>query len=235
MLDIKSLPLVTDELRVLEELVPLDGRRIIELGCGDAKVSRDALLRHPDCQITALEVDAVQHAKNLARPQAGITFVAAGAEAVPCPDASFDLAMMLKSLHHVPMPSMATALSEVARVLRPGALFYVAEPVYQGDLNEVMKLFNDEGVTRAAAQAALDTALAKTGHWEAVTERHYAVPVGYRSFDEFEQRMMRPSYADHKLDDAKIARVREAFMPHCTADGAKFLRPMHVRLLRRKG
>lgn len=235
MLDIPSLPLVTDESRVLEELVPLAGRRIIELGCGDAKVSRDALLRHPDCRITALEVDAVQHAKNLAKPQQGITFVAAGAEAVPCPDAAFDLALMLKSLHHVPMPMMATALSEVARVLRPGGLFYVAEPVYQGELNEIMKLFNDEGMVRAAAQAALDTALTMTGQWEAVTERHYAVPVSYQSFDEFEQRMMRPSYADHKLDDAKIARVRAAFMPHCTADGAKFLRPMHVRLLRRKG
>ena len=215
--------------------MPLAGSRIIELGCGDAKVSREALLRHPDCQITALEVDAVQHAKNLAKPQAGITFVTAGAESVPCPDASFDVAMMLKSLHHVPMPMMATALSEVARVLRPGGLFYVAEPVYQGELNDVMKLFNDEGVTRAAAQAALDHALATTGQWDAVTERHYAVPVGYKSFEEFEQRMMRPSYADHKLDDAKIARVRAVFMPHCKADGAKFLRPMHIRVLRRRG
>ena len=29
--------------------------------------------------------------------------------------------------------------------------------------------------------------------------------------------------------------VRAAFMPHMTADGAHFVRPMHVRLLRRLG
>jgi hypothetical protein len=28
--------------------------------------------------------------------------------------------------------------------------------------------------------------------------------------------------------------VRAAFMPHMTADGAHFVRPMHVRVLRRK-
>ena len=33
-----------------------------------------------------------------------LRFVAAGAQAIPLPDASFDLALMLKSLHHVPLP-----------------------------------------------------------------------------------------------------------------------------------
>jgi hypothetical protein len=45
--------------------------------------------------------------------------------------------------------------------------------------------------------------------------------------------MMRPTFADHRIDDAKIAVVRAAFEPHMGAGGARFLRPMHVRLLRR--
>src|SRR5664279_3835476 len=88
------------------------------------------LQRYPGTRMTGLEVDARQHAKNLAEPQENLTFIAAGAEAIPLADASIDLALMLKSLHHVPLSAMAQALSEVARVLRPGGYLYVSEPIY---------------------------------------------------------------------------------------------------------
>jgi SAM-dependent methyltransferase len=224
--------LVEDELEVLAALVPLAGRHIIELGCGAAALSRKLLARFADSQVTGLEVDERQHAKNLASPQPGLHFMAAGAQAIPLPDASFDLALMLKSLHHVPVPLMAQALAEVARVLRPQGLLYVSEPVFDGPLNEVIRLFNDEQVVRAAAQAALDEALT-TGTWTQVADRRFEMPVHFDSFDTFERRMMRPTFADHAIDDAKLARVRTAFEPHLRSDGAHFQRPMHVRLLRR--
>jgi len=233
MYPVDQLPAVSDEFQVLEALVPLHDLRVIELGCGAAKLARDLVLRQPGCHVVGLEVDAVQHAKNLAAPQDGLEFVRAGAEAVPCPDASFDLALMLKSLHHVPIPSMARALGEVARILKPGGHFYVSEPIYDGALNAVVKLYNDEGVVRAAAQAALDEALAGTDYWMLCAERRFAVPVSFKSFDAFEARMMRPTYADHHLDAAKIARVRDAFEEHGRAQGGHFVRPMLVRVLRR--
>ena len=225
--------IVTDELSVLADLVSLAGQDIIELGCGAARLARQLLDRYHDAQVTGLEVDARQHAKNLAAPRERLRFVAAGAEAIPFPDASFDLALMLKSLHHVPMASMARALGEVARVLRPGGHLYSSEPVYAGALNEIVRLFNDEGTVRAAAQAALDEAL-RTGAWEQVAERRFEMPVSYRDFADFEQRMMRPTFADHRIDDAKLAEVRAEFEPHCGPDGARFTRPMLVRLLRRR-
>ena len=134
--------LVDDELDVLAALVPVAGRDIVELGCGAAKLARALLDRHPDTRVTGLEVDERQHAKNLATPQPGLQFVAAGAQSIPVADASFDAALMLKSLHHVPMPLLASALTEVARVLRPRGHLYVSEPVYDGPLNDVVRLFN---------------------------------------------------------------------------------------------
>jgi SAM-dependent methyltransferase len=189
-----SSPLIDDELDVLASLVPLGGQNIIELGCGAARLARDLLTRYPDSRWTGLEVDARQHAKNLAAPQAGLHFMAGVAQSLPFTEASFDLAMMLKSLHHVPMSLMAQALGEAARVLRPGGHLYVSEPVYDGPLNEVIRLFNDEGVVRAAAQAAVDEAL-HTGMWVQVAEHRFDMPVFFRDFAEFEQRMMRPTYA----------------------------------------
>ena len=235
MYSVDQLPLQPDELDLLNELVPLSGQQVIELGCGNARLARSLLQRFPACHVTGLEVDAVQHAKNLAQPQAGLDFLSAGAQDIPFPAASFDLALMLKSLHHVPVSLLSQALSEVARVLKPGGYLYVSEPIYDGALNEVVRLFNDEGVVRAAAQAALDEALATTGQWETVTERRFAQAVSYRDFDEFEQRMMRPSFAQHDLNDAVVALVRSAFEPHMNPAGARFVRPMHVRLLRRTG
>ena len=226
--------LVNDELDVLAELLPIAGRDIIELGCGAAKLARTLLERHPDSRVTGLEVDERQHAKNLSSPQPGLRFVAGGAQAIPFPDASFDVALMLKSLHHVPLPRMGQALDEVARVLRPGGHLYVSEPVYDGALNEIVRLYNDEGVVRAAAQAAVDAALT-TGRWQPVAERRFDMPVRWRDFAEFEQRMMRPTFADHRIDDAMLQRVATLYAPHQGADGARFTRPMHVRLLRRAG
>lgn len=225
--------LVDDELDVLGELVPIAGRDIIELGCGAAKLARSLLARYPDSRVTGLEVDERQHVKNLASAQPGLQFVAAGAQAIPFPGASFDVALMLKSLHHVPMPLLAQALGEVARVLRPHGHLYVSEPVYDGPFNEVIRLFNDEGIVRAAAQAAVDAAL-RTDVWEPVADRFFEMPVSFTDFADFEQRMMRPTFADHRIDDTKLSEVRAVFTPHLKADGAHFTRPMHVRVLRKR-
>ena len=236
--DPDELPLVGDELDVLAQMLaeqgqPLQAQAIIELGCGNARLSCTLVQRYAQCTVTGLEVDAVQHAKNLARAQAGVTFVSAGAQDVPFGDATFDLALMLKSLHHVPLDLMDQGLREVARVLRVGGLFYVSEPIYGGALNEIVRLYNDEGLVRSAAQAALDRALAQGTHWAQVAEYRFAQPVHYASFDEFAKRMLYPTFADHGIDEVITQRVREAFEPHCTAQGASFVRPMHVRLLKR--
>jgi len=230
----ETVPLIDDELDVLAELVPLAGLAIIELGCGAAGLARKLLIRHPDSRVTGVEVDERQHAKNLAAPQPGLRFMSGVAQAIPFADAGFDLALMLKSLHHVPVASMAKALSEVARVLRPGGHLYVSEPVYGGAFNEVIRLFNDEGVVRAAAQAAVDAAI-KSGVWTQVAERRFQTAVRFADFADFEMRIMRPTFADHHIDDAKFAAVRLAFEPHLASDGAHFRRPMHVRLLRLAG
>ncbi len=231
-----DLPRIDNELDLLAQLVPLDGQRIIELGCGAARLLRDLLLAHPGSEGLALEVDERQHAKNLAQPQQRLRFAAGGAQAIAQPDASFDLALMLKSLHHVPIPLMDQALAEVARVLRPGGHLYVSEPVYEGPFNDIVRLFNDEAVVRAAAQRAVDAALAPTAGpalWQAAREVRFMTHVGFSDFADFEARLLRPTFADHRLDDDKVARVRAAFEPHLTPTGAHFVRPMHIRLLRR--
>ena len=86
------IPRITDELELLDGLVDLAQHpRVIELGCGAAQLSRKLLERFAASEVTALEVDERQHAKNLANPQARLNFVAAGAQAIPFEAGRFDL------------------------------------------------------------------------------------------------------------------------------------------------
>jgi ubiquinone/menaquinone biosynthesis C-methylase UbiE len=227
-------PLITDELDLLQSLVDLNQHpQIIELGCGAAHLSRQLLARYPGCEVTGLEVDERQHAKNLLNPQQRLQFVQAGAQAIPFEAQGFDLALMLKSLHHVPLDQLRQALAEVHRVLRPEGLLYISEPVFSGALNEVIRLFHDEEQVRAAALRAVREAVA-SGAWEQVTETFFDMPVHYRDFAEFEQRMIGVTFVDHRVDAPTLQAVRERFESHMTADGAHFARPMRVNLLRKR-
>jgi ubiquinone/menaquinone biosynthesis C-methylase UbiE len=161
--------LVTKEPVILNELLPLDGAKIVELGCGKAEMTRIASQQAES--ILALEVDEIQLAKNRSITDlANVIFEHGGAEKIPAPDSGFDIVLMLKSLHHVPSEFMDNAFDEIRRVLKPGGLAYISEPVYAGDFNEILRLFHDEKEVREAAFAAIQRAVA-TGHFELVTER----------------------------------------------------------------
>jgi ubiquinone/menaquinone biosynthesis C-methylase UbiE len=229
-----SLPgVVDDELTVLHSLVPLRQLEMVELGCGNADLARRLVVKGDGCHVTALEVDERQHAKNLERPTAGIVFARAGAQAIPFDADRFDLALMLKSLHHVPVDLMLQAFAELRRVLKTGGLLYVSEPVFAGELNEVIRLFHDEQTVRRAAYAAIGRAV-ESGDWEQVVETTFDMPVVFRDFADFEQRIIQVTFADHRLDEATAALVRQRFDQHMGSSGAHFVRPMRVNLLRKK-
>ena len=93
--DPDQLPVCNDELSLLAELVPLQAQNTIELGCGSARLARALLERWPLCHVDGLEVEAVQHAKNLTHPQAGLCVVPEEAKAVLYADATYDLVLRL--------------------------------------------------------------------------------------------------------------------------------------------
>ena len=230
--DTTELPIIEDEVTLLNDWVRLDRQNIIELGCGAAKFSRDLLKRYPGCRVSGLEVDSIQHEKNLQNPQDGLTFLAAGAQQIPFPDASFDLAIMLKSLHHVPVELMRLALDEIARVVRPGGLLYVSEPVYAGALNSITSIYNEERVVRLEAQRALDAAI-DSERWSQVDELRFDSVSHFKSFEDYEKKHMHATFRENNFTPEVVERVRKAFAPHCGPDGVTFRRPQHVRLLRR--
>lgn len=222
-----------DEFDVLSRALPLAGADIVELGCGKAEKSRQIVQRASPRSILALEVDEIQHRENLgAPPIPGLRFALGGAEAIPAPDASFDIVLMFKSLHHVPVDRMDQALAEIRRVLRPGGLAYLSEPVYAGEFNDMMRVFHDEKAVREAAFAAVRRAVA-AGLLALVEQKFFRTRRRFASFEQFEDQAIKVTHTRHDLDPAQLARVRELFMLRMTPEGASFDMPMRVDLLRK--
>lgn len=225
--------IVTDEIEFMRRAVPLEGARVIELGCGKAELARRLVERGLVRSVLALEVDRAQHAANVAAgAPAGLTFELGAAESIPRPDSSFDVALMLKSLHHVPLDRLDAALAEVRRVLVAGGTLYVSEPVYAGEFNDIVRLFHDEGTVRAAAYRALQRAIA-TGVLAHVSEPVFDTPLAFRDYADFEERMIRVTHSDIRLPDSVAGEVRARFERHMTPSGAHFVRQMRVNVLRK--
>jgi ubiquinone/menaquinone biosynthesis C-methylase UbiE len=221
------------EAELMQRLLPIRGARVLELGCGRAIVTRLMVETLGAASVTATEVDGIQHEKNLQIDDLpGVTFRLAGAEATGEPDEGFDIVVMLKSLHHVPVDRMDQALREIRRVLRPGGLAYISEPVYAGAFNDILRLFNDEQRVREVAFSAVERAV-DAGLFELVDEVFFQNPASYESWETFEERILGVTHSEYHLDAPLYARVKRAFLSHMGPQGAEFFNPMRVDLLRR--
>lgn len=224
---------VVDELAVLSELVPLAGARVLELGCGAAEKTRQIAERSGAAEVVAAEVDRAQLEKNLSIDDLPtVTFKAYGAEAIDEPDGTFDAVVMFKSLHHVPVAAMDRALAEIRRVLVPGGLAYVSEPVFAGSFNEVIRLFHDESTVRRKAFEAVRRAVA-SGSLELVEQRFFRTALRLESFAQFERGILNVTHTEHRLSPELLARVREKFESYGSDAGYLFEIPNRVDLLRR--
>lgn len=143
-----------DPRALLAELVPLEGATVVDVGCGDGDLVR--WLAGRGAHAIGVEVGEEPLARaRAADPVADERYEQGGGEALPLPDSSADAATFIQSLHHVPVELMDRALAEVARVLRPGGLAFVQEPLAEGEQFEVLVPLDDETRVRHEAQAAL--------------------------------------------------------------------------------
>ena len=218
---------------VLRELVPLAGRRVADIGCGDGALVR--LMTRHGAHAVGVDNNPVQLAKAAGTPPAGDeSYVMAAGERLPFPDATFDAIVIFNALHHIPVADQEAALVEAARVLKPGGLAYVAEPLAEGANFELTRLVDDETEVRAAAYGALRAAVAR-GVFRENRELVYVYTVLAADFEAFAERMARvdperiPALARHESE------LRERFrrLGRPDAKGMIFDQPMRVNLLAR--
>jgi ubiquinone/menaquinone biosynthesis C-methylase UbiE len=229
----ENIDITCSENEVYHHLLSLDNKHILELGCGSAAITRDIATSGRDRKITALEVDEIAHEKNLQITDLpNVTFGLAGAQAIPLEDESIDVVFMFKSLHHVPLDLMDQSMREISRVLKPGGLVYISEPVFAGEFNEILRLFHDEQKVREAAFNTVKKAVDE-GLFKLVEETFFNSPMTFDSFSDFENKILNATHTNHTLDEKVFALVKQRFEQHLSDDGAHFLMPIRVDLLQR--
>jgi ubiquinone/menaquinone biosynthesis C-methylase UbiE len=98
--------------------------QVLDVGCGTGRLLRAARTRWPETHL--IGVDPAQGMVDEAqRLTPGATILRGLAEELPLPDAGIDLAFSTISSHHWRDP--AKGIKEIARVLRPGGHFILAD------------------------------------------------------------------------------------------------------------
>lgn len=133
----------------LEELGVFAGPKILEIGCGDGRIT--AQLAGKATCLVALDPSA-RDLRNAARRVDKALFCRASGVQLPFSDHSFDTVLFTLSLHH---QDSRLALNEAGRVVAPSGRILVMEPAVDGEAQQLFHCFEDETVALQSAMTAI--------------------------------------------------------------------------------
>jgi ubiquinone/menaquinone biosynthesis C-methylase UbiE len=107
------------------------GEAVLDVGCGTGTLAI-AAKREVGAAGKVSGIDAspemlARAAMKARRAGIDVAFTEAPAQALPFPDASFDVVLTSVMLHHLPRPARAQCASEMRRVLKPGGRVLVVD------------------------------------------------------------------------------------------------------------
>jgi SAM-dependent methyltransferase len=153
----------------LNEVADVPDPRILELGSGHGGLSRALLEMHPTAHVTVTDIEptsvAAIAAGNLGRhPRAVVREM--DATAIDAPDGSYDLAVFVLSLHHLPPALAARVFAESTRAAdklliidlpHPPSLLHILELALNLSLTPVIPAAHDGAISslRAYSPSAL--------------------------------------------------------------------------------
>lgn len=118
-------PDVVDQRRVVRGWLELKaGERVLDVGVGPGFLAAEMAAEVGTDGFVA-GIDVSESMLALARTRAAVDLRVGGAEAIPYPDASFDVAVSTQVLEYV--PDIPAALAELHRVVRPGGRILILD------------------------------------------------------------------------------------------------------------
>ncbi len=213
-----------------DTFAPLAGRRLLDVGCGGGALAATLLARGAVVHGVDVAPAALEAARGRA-PQA--RFEQAAAQALPFPDAAFDGAILVNSLHHVPVEAMRAALAEALRVA-PRVL--VVEPEAAGSFFEAFRCLEDETAVRVQAQAAVH-ALLRDGGARLVHEHRFVRQEVFADLAAFRARVLAADPAREAAAQALAATFERDFLRYAQPREGGFLleQPLVAQVLGRAG
>jgi ubiquinone/menaquinone biosynthesis C-methylase UbiE len=112
--------------KLIELAAPAPGEKVLDVGCGTGTLAIAIKPRVGAGEVHGIDAspEMIQVAKEKsAKDGSDIDFRGALIEAIPFPDASFDLVTSSLMLHHLPDNLKAKGFLQIRRVLKPGGRF----------------------------------------------------------------------------------------------------------------
>ncbi|HWK46143.1 MAG TPA: methyltransferase domain-containing protein [Stellaceae bacterium] len=110
--------------------------RLLDIGCGTGRFLREVKANYPRLAVTALDLSPfyLAEARKTLAPWSRTRFIEAPAEAVPEPDASYDIVTSVYLFHELPAKPRRLAAAEMARLLAPGGTLILVDSLQIGDV-----------------------------------------------------------------------------------------------------
>ncbi len=112
------------EIPILKNLgLDLEGKHILEIGCGTGHAAYQLSTRYKAATVTAIDLDAniVEQAKKRYPNRDNLTFHCGDATRLPFDSGSFDVILSFGLLHHIPV--WQTVVQEAHRVLKKSGVY----------------------------------------------------------------------------------------------------------------
>lgn len=100
---------------------------IVDIGCGTCRLLRTVSANWPEAALFGVD-PAEQMLLAAHRHNPNVTFILAPAESLPLPDQTAEMVLSSISFHHWADPQRG--IQEVARILRPGGWFCLADHIF---------------------------------------------------------------------------------------------------------
>lgn len=150
----------------------LRGRRVLEVSCGHGGGASWIMRTFRPSEYVGLDLNLEAIGHCLARHRlTGLGFVRGDAQALPFPDASFDVVLNVEASHCY--PDFPAFVGEVARVLRPGGRFLHADLRHAGGVSEWVGALVSRPGLRLDAMRLITPEVIRG--MEAVSPRHEAL------------------------------------------------------------
>lgn len=218
---------------MLRRYLTLEGLRILDIGCGDGALVRS--MARDGAQVIGMEINEAGVARaRRSEPAADERYLVGLGEALPIADQVLDVVMFFNSLHHVPVGHQGAALSEAARVVKPGGFVYVLEPLAEGAYFELLQPIEDETHVRELAYEAMKAAQ-YSGEVLLEREVRYEAPYKLASFETMIENLLAAKEERRQKIESLKGYLRVAFNESAEErDGAFwFYQPCRLNLFKR--
>ncbi len=204
------------DLNNCRNLFTLQRSRVLDIGCGEGEFSRRLLSEEGVSGVEAIDADfnvvSANQKKNIGP---GLNFSQGRAEDLEFKDNQFDLIVLIKSFHHVPVEKMEEALHEIMRVTKPGGHIYISEPSCEGAFNDLLVIFYDERIQRAAARKSIEAFIQKN-RLSAATHGEHTSETQFENFEHFHIKIIQKVTYGAGLNPTLLEQVRSRY--HVYAD-----------------